>query len=315
MAPLLAIVGPTCTGKTGLAVQLARLLAPAELINADSRQVVRGLRVGTCAPSSEELQGVPCHLLGVRDPGEPYTAADWVSGARHVLDELDAHGALGVVVGGTWLYVTALVDGLDFGSTAPSVEVRAARDRQAAEPGGLAGLAAELRRRDPEGGSMVDLRNPRRVVRALEILDAHPEGLARARGRGSGREAVLLGLDLPADVHREWIERRASRMFESGALIKEVQQARARGVDDETLAGCGIGYAEAIDVLEGRLGEVEACAAITRRTLRYARSQRSYWRRDQRVEWLDPREMDAAALAQRLGQRLGRQVSTGWRAL
>ena len=179
--PLLVIVGPTCTGKTALAVAAAQALAPAAILNADSRQVRRGLRVGTCAPTPEELHGVRCELLDLCDPGDPFTVADWLIAARACLDRLDQTGSRAIVAGGTGLYVTALVDGFDLAGGPPDPARRADRTELAAMPGGLDALVAELRTRDPGGATGIDQRNPRRVIRALEILDAGGGSLRAAQ--------------------------------------------------------------------------------------------------------------------------------------
>jgi tRNA dimethylallyltransferase len=283
-APLVAIVGPTCTGKTALAVALAGKLRR-ELINADSRQLRRGLRVGTCAPTAEELRGVPCHLLDEADPGETYTVAHWLARAAPLVDRLHAEGVLPIVVGGTGLYVTALVDGYDLGSAPPDPSLRSERTERAATAAGLEELAAELSRRDPDAVATVDTRNPRRLIRALEILDANAGPLRAARG-STPRRAAWIGLDAPGELHAEWIQRRCAAMFAGGAIVDEVSAALARGCGADALGDCGIGYAEALAVHEGRITVEEAVTATVRRTLRYARSQRSYFRRDARVQWL-----------------------------
>jgi tRNA dimethylallyltransferase len=235
---LLVVTGPTATGKTPLAVAVAERLGAVELVNADSRQVIRGLTVGTCAPTAAELRGVPCHLVGVRDPGEPFTVAAWLRLARPVVEDIDRRGALPLVVGGTGFYIGALVDGLDLAEVEPDPVTREWRFALAERPEGLAGLAAELGRRDPQGAAGVDLRNPRRVVRALEILDAHG-----------------------------------------------------------TLAAAGIGYREALAVHDGLCGVDDAVDRLVRRTLRYAKAQRTWFRRDPRIRWLvrDARPVDRLA--------------------
>ncbi len=137
-SPLLVIAGPTCTGKTALAVAAAQALAPAAILNANSRQVRRGLRVGTCAPTAEELHAVSCELLDLCDPGEPFTVADWLMAARPCLDRLDSSGSRAIVAGGTGLYVTALVDGFDLAGGPPDPARRADRTALAATPEGFA---------------------------------------------------------------------------------------------------------------------------------------------------------------------------------
>jgi tRNA dimethylallyltransferase len=302
--PLVAVVGPTCSGKTSLAVRLAELWAPAELINADSRQVLRGLQVGTCAPTAVDLRGVRCHLLELVEPGEPFTVADWVIHAHRALAEIENRGARALVVGGTGLYVTALMEGFDFGDAPPDAGHRARRSVAATAPDGLRALADELRRRDPAAAERIDLRNPRRLLRALEILDAHGDGPAPTPGRHDPVPALLIGLNPPRDLHEVWVRQRSASLFDEGRLLDEVSHERASGRRDAVLDACGIGYREAIEVLDGRASVAEAVAATVRRTLRYAKAQRTFWRRETRVEWHNPADLSVEDLAQDLRERL-----------
>ena len=285
--PLLVIVGPTCTGKTWLAVAVAKHLGSAELLSADSRQLRRGLRVGTCAPSADELDGVRCHLLELADPGAPFSVADWIDAAGRVLLDIEERGVVAIVVGGTGLYVTALIDGFDFGGAAPDPERRAARAALAATPHGLEQLASQLYEQDPAGAAAVDVRNPRRVLRALEILDARGGSLIDAR-RADPQPAVIIGLDVEPETHARWLRTRVGGMFDSGALIEEAGSALRSGVPVKALAASGIGYAEAIDVIQGRRDREAAAASTLRRTTQYAKAQRTYFRRDKRIHWLRP---------------------------
>lgn len=283
--PLIAIVGPTCTGKTRLAVALAAPLQPAELINADSRQLRRGLAVGTCAPTTADLDGIRCHVLEQADPGADYTVADWLAAAKTALADIEHRGARPIIVGGTGLYVTALINGYDLAHTPPDPETRAARTRLAETPSGRAQLAAEITRRDPDAAAGLDTRNPRRLVRALEILDAHGR-VTGARG-SAPRPAVQIGLDVPASIHEQWVANRTTRMFHSGAITDEVARALQAGVTRDALLGSGIGYGEALSVLDGTLRSDDAIALTVRRTLRYAKAQRSYLRRERSIRWID----------------------------
>ena len=283
--PLVALVGPTCTGKTRLAVALAQRLWPAELLNADSRQLRRGLRAGTCAPTPGELGDVRCRLLDLADPGDDFTVAHWLATARAALDELEPRGVRPIVVGGTGLYVTALVDGYDLAGVPPDATTRNERTRLAATVAGREQLAAELTMRDPSAARTVDVRNPRRVIRALEIVDA-TGGLRGAR-RSDPLPVVMIGLDAPREVHERWVRQRCAAMFESGAIVADTQAALDRGHRADDLRACGIGYAESLQVVAGTLSVAEAVAETTRRTVRYARSQRTYFRRDRRITWLD----------------------------
>jgi tRNA dimethylallyltransferase len=314
--PMLVVVGPTCSGKTALAVAAAQALAPAEMLNADSRQVRRGLRVGTCAPRPSELHGVRCHLLDLCDPGETFTVADWLAAARRSLERLDRAGTRAVVAGGTGLYVTALVDGFDLAHVPPDPARRADRAELAATPEGLAELASELRRRDPVGAPTIDQRNPRRVIRALEILDAKGGSVLSARKRAVPRPAVMIGLDVARPVHARWIEHRIAGMFDSGGIQDEVRWLLGRGLDRAAIGSCGIGYSEALELIDGHVDLEAAMQATMRRTLRYARAQRTWFRRDARLTWFRP---DLTAFDQMLASVLelvaaasnGRQFAEG----
>ncbi|HEY8673546.1 MAG TPA: tRNA dimethylallyltransferase, partial [Candidatus Dormibacteraeota bacterium] len=148
--------------------------------------------------------------------------------------------------------------------------------------------AAELRSRDPAGADTIDQHNPRRVIRALEILDAKGGSLRDAQRRALSREAVLVGLDVARPVHGRWIEHRIAAMFDSGGIQEEVRWLLGRGLDRQAIVGCGIGYGEALDLIEGHIDIEAAMQATMRRTLRYARAQRTWFRRDPRLVWFRP---------------------------
>ena len=309
--PLLAIVGPTATGKTPLAVAVA-LRRGGEILNADSRQVIRGLRVGTCAPTETELRGVPCHLLDLREPGEPFTVADWLVAARAALADVRRRGSLPILVGGTGLYVSALLDGLDMEAPPPDPDERRRRTEQATTAAGLAILVEELRRRDPDAAALVDLRNPRRVVRALEILEVRPRGLT-ARDRPGGEAAVVVGLDAPRELHEQWVRSRAAGMLETGALQAEVESALARGVGRAALEAAGIGYREALAVVDGTATVAGALDEVVVRTRRYAKAQRTFFRRDRRTRWLERHAGPVEALVGEVDDALHEDAGAGQR--
>jgi tRNA dimethylallyltransferase len=282
--PLLAVVGPTATGKTRLAVRLAERLGWCELLSADSRQVLRGLTVGTGAPTPAELRGVPCHLVGVAEPGQPFTVADWLAAARRCLDELGRRGARPIVVGGTGLYVRALLQGYALEGAAPDPVRRASLDREAATPAGLSRLSERLRRLDPAGAAAIDLRNPRRVVRALELVERHGSLAARPAARPAPT-ATVIGLDAEPPLHRVWIAERVRAML-GGGLVEETAAALAGGVPAAVLDASGIGYREALALLDGRLDREGAEREMVSRTIRYARAQRTWFRAEPGVGWL-----------------------------
>lgn len=289
----LAIGGPTATGKTVLAVELARRIG-GELINADSRQVVRRLRVGTAAPTSVELRGVTCHLLDECEPGEPFTVAHWLQRARAVLTDLDARGVPAIVVGGTGQYLRALREGWDFGRVDPDPAQREELTVTAATPEGLALLVADLRARDPAAAARIDVANPRRVIRALELVRAGGVALDKVRRRSGGRRLAMVVLDAVRPAHAAALEARMEKMFGSGAIIAEVRAELERGTAPGALRRAGIGYAEALSVLDASIGIDGARASALRRTQRYVKAQRTWFRHEPAVLRLD-RDMRTAA--------------------
>lgn len=280
--PLLGIVGPTGSGKTELALALAQRL-PVEILVADSRQVYRGMDVGTATPNAEARTSVTHHLLDLVTPDRPFTVAEWVAQARDLVPQIAARSRLPLLVGGTGLYVTSLVDGYDYASQAWSPELR---KRLAAEleAEGLAAMARRLQASDPDAAARTDLRNSRRVLRALERAEAESGGVRPRADPWPGRVA-LLGLSRPRPVLDRRIEERAAQMFRSG-LLEEVRGLLAAGYGPELGPMTGHGYREAARHLAGEWSLDEAVAVTARRTRRYARRQLSWFRRDPRIVWL-----------------------------
>jgi tRNA dimethylallyltransferase len=280
--PLLGVVGPTASGKTDLALALAERLR-VEILVADSRQVYRGMDVGTAAPDAAARAAVPHHMLDLVDPDEPFTVADWVDGARRAIPHIVERGALPMVVGGTGLYVTALVDGHDYDSQPWAPE---RRDRLAAEleADGLAAMAERLRREAPDVAAAIDLRNPRRVLRAMERSEG---GMLRPSAATPYRGPVaLLALDRPRELLYRRIDERARQLFVVRGLLDEVRRLLDAGYGREHRPMGGHGYLEAIGHLAGELSLEEAIEGTARRTRQYAKRQLTWFRRDPRVRWL-----------------------------
>ncbi|MEO8511255.1 MAG: tRNA (adenosine(37)-N6)-dimethylallyltransferase MiaA [Chloroflexota bacterium] len=287
MAPaapaLLGIVGPTASGKTDLALALARELR-VEILVADSRQVYRGMDIGTAKPDAAAQAAVPHHLLDLVDPDEPFTVAQWVAAARRLIPEIAARGALPLVVGGSGLYVTSLTDGHDYDAQAWSPEVRARLSERLAVDG-LEALAERLGTLAPAVAARTDLRNPRRVVRALERAESG-DGGALPRAEPYRGHVALLGLDRPRDVIVARIEARAQRLWESG-LLDEVRTLLDAGFGPQLEPMTGHGYREAARHLAGEWSRDEALETMVRRTRQYAKRQMTWFRRDARITWLD----------------------------
>ncbi|HEY7738291.1 MAG TPA: tRNA (adenosine(37)-N6)-dimethylallyltransferase MiaA [Candidatus Limnocylindria bacterium] len=304
------MVGPTAAGKTALSLALADGL-PIEILVADSRQVYRGLDVGTAKVGPAERRRVPHHLLDLVEPDQRFTVADWADQARELVPAIVGRGAQPTVVGGTGLYVSALVDGFDFAAQPWSPEVRQ-RLADELETEGLAVLAERLGRLDPGGAARIDLHNPRRVLRALERAEIAGGGAAyTVRAEAWPGRLALLGLRRPVAVLDQRIGERATDMFANG-LLEETRALLERGLDPALPALTGHGYAEAARHLAGEWSLEEAIATTARRVRRYARRQLSWFGRDRRIVWLDAGDepADAAPLV-RQGSDLLRRLTLG----
>ena len=280
--PLAGIVGPTASGKTDLALALAERL-PVEIVVADSRQVYRGMDIGTAKPDARARALVPHHLVDVVDPDEPFTVADWLERARRVVAEIAARGRMPLLVGGTGLYVSALVDGHDYAAQPWSPEVRH-RLGDELEADGLDPLVARLRDLDLSAAEAIDVRNPRRVLRALERAEVVGGGVIPRAEPYPGRVA-LIGVERPREVLYRRIDERAAWLFANG-LLDEVRALRAKGYGADLRPMTGHGYAEATAVLAGEWTLERAVESTARRTRQYAKRQLTWFRRDPRLLWI-----------------------------
>ncbi|MDQ4035062.1 MAG: tRNA (adenosine(37)-N6)-dimethylallyltransferase MiaA [Chloroflexota bacterium] len=301
--PILGVVGPTASGKTELVLALARHW-PVEVVVADSRQVYRGMDVGTAKPNAAARQAVPHHLIDLVDPDEPWSVAQWVERARALLPEIAARGRMPMLVGGTGLYVAALLDGHDYASQPWSPEVRR-RLADELDAEGVVRLAERLRALDPTGAARIDLDNPRRVLRALERLEAGGGGVAPSGDPFAGRVA-LLGISRPREVLYRRIDERARWLFEHG-LLDEVRRLKDAGVRTDVRPMTGHGYGEAARHLAGEWKLEQAIEVTARRTRQYAKRQLTWFRRDPRILWLSAgaRPADDPALVAEANRLLG----------
>jgi tRNA dimethylallyltransferase len=279
---VVAIVGPTASGKTELAIAVAERLG-GELVSVDSRQVFRHCDIGTNKPTAAELRGRLCHGIDVVDPDQPFTAADYQRVALRAIAEIAARGNVPVLQGGTGLYLRALLDGWNLGDAPPDPTLRAALEQRLEEEG-VEALDAELRAIDPAAADRAQ-RNARRLIRALEIHAAtgRPPSEARASNPPPWSTTVV-GLDVPlAELDRR-VEGRVERMVEQG-LLDEVTHIR-RMFPNADLRRLGHGYPEMAAVIDGRLTLPEASATTVRQVRQYARRQLTWFRADPRVTWM-----------------------------
>jgi tRNA dimethylallyltransferase len=258
-----------------LALSLRRDGTPAEVISADSRQVYRGTDVATAKPTPAERRGVPHHGLDLADPDERFSVADFAAHVARVLPVIAARRGVAVLVGGTGFWLGAIADGMDLDALPWDPPVRAALEAELAAAG-LGTLVARLRERAPGLAARVDLRNPRRVVRALEIATLRGDGPLPAP-RGYGGPVLRVSLDL-ADraTHRTWIAQRAAAQLDGG-ILPEAERLRAR-YPTSLPAFSAIGYREAWDLLDGRIDRAGYLAANVARNVAYARRQRTWFR-------------------------------------
>ncbi len=295
-APLVCLVGPTASGKSALALELA-LETQAEIVSCDSLQVYRGFDVGSAKPTPAERARVPHHLIDVADPSEAFSAARYAQLARAALAELRSRSRLALVVGGTGLYLRALVQGL-FEGPGRDARLRARLERCAARRGDQA-LHALLQRVDPASAARLAPRDRVRVVRALEVWRATRRTLGehfRAQANAlQGYDVLILALDPPREELRQRIETRIDAML-AGGLIDETRALLASGLPPDARPLQAIGYRQACDVLAGRLSVSEARRAIVQATLRYAKRQRTWFRHQAAARW-HARAADAAQAA------------------
>lgn len=280
--PVIAVVGPTASGKSDLGVSLALALG-GEVVNADSMQLYRGMDVGTAKLTEPERRGVPHHLLDVWDVTETASVVDYRDRARAVVDALRAEGRTPVLVGGSGLYVRAVLDSLDFPGTDPEVRARLEAELESEGPEALHARLASL---DPVAAEAILPTNGRRVVRALEVVEITGGPFtATLPEQRDVYPSVHIGLDVPRPVLDARIDQRVERMWAAG-LVDEVRALCDRGLREGRTASRALGYAQVLRFLDGDLTEDEALAETQRATRRFARRQDTWFRRDDRVVWL-----------------------------
>jgi tRNA dimethylallyltransferase len=294
--PLVVLAGATASGKTAVSLALAEELGArgvaAEIISADSRQVYRGMDIGTAKATAEERARVPHHGLDLVDPDRPFSVADFTACATDALAGIAQRRAIAILAGGTGFYLRSVARGLAVDELPWDADVRAAVEARLVSEG-LPALVGELRHLAPTRAADVDKRNTRRVVRALEIAMLRGD-VPLPEPRGYGRPVLWLGLVVDQPALRERIRARARAQFEAG-IIEETRALAAR-FDPSLPSFSGIGYAESIAVIDGRLSYDQAISEDARRNILLSRRQATWFRREPDVLWLDStRELPLAA--------------------
>lgn len=282
---LISLVGPTSSGKSRLALELAERF-DGEIVSADSRQMYRGLDIGTAKPTPAEQRRVPHHLIDLRDPEQGYTVAEYQRDAFAAIDGIIFRDRLPILVGGTGLYHRAVTENLRIPEVAPNPGLRA--DLESRD---IAELAKRLQKRDPDTAAQTDLANPRRVIRALEVLEISGQGLAAHHAPQPLRyQTMKVGLEVAPDELRTRIRAQVSERFSNG-LVAEVRGLLAQGYDPATLTERAIAYGPVIGLLDATLSESAALEQVIQLEAAYAKRQRTWFRKDPEITWLqDPSE-------------------------
>ena len=289
MAPkILCVVGPTACGKTTLGVLLAKKFN-GEVVSADSMQIYRGMTIGTAAPTEAEMDGVPHHMIAVTGPGEQWSAARYAQMAVPIVDDILSRGKLPILVGGTGLWLDALVKGHGFAAGHAGGEVRRLLQARL-EAEGMDPLWAELERVDPEAAKRLHPADEKRVLRALEVyletgktITAHNE---ETKALAPKYDALWIGLQFTdRQDMRRLIDLRVDKMVEEG-LLEEVQAILASGIPADATALQAIGYKEFLGVAEGRISMEEAIADVKLRSRQYAKRQLTWLRKNPDIHWI-----------------------------
>jgi tRNA dimethylallyltransferase len=292
---IIAIVGATGTGKSDLALDIAEYLIKsgqsAEIVNADASQLYRGMDIGTAKVPVSERRGIPHHMLDVLDVTAESSVAQFQIDARAAIDDIEGRGATAILVGGSGLYVWSVLFDFEFPGTDSAIRERLERRL---ESEGIGALAAELERLDPEAYAGIDVRNARRLVRALEVVELtdKPFGSGLGAEQRPWREHIMIGLRVPRDELTARLDARAQAMFDKG-LVDEVRNLIPLGIERGVTARRAIGYAQALGVIHGTMSIAEAVDETSALTRRFARRQVSWFTRNPNIHWFDaPANLD-----------------------
>jgi len=282
----IVICGATATGKSDLAVDLAKEIS-AEIINADSMQIYRGMDIGTAKLSIEERQGIAHHLLDVLDVNQDATVAWYQELARKAVAQIHGAGKHAIIVGGTGLYIKSILDDLNFPDTDAQIRQRLTEE---AKLFGIVSLFERLSQLDPAAAAAIDVQNERRVIRALEVIEITGKPFtANLPREDSSRypDAMQFGLVMDRAELGARVEARIDRMWEQG-FVNEVDSLISQGINEATTARRALGYAQIIAMRAGEISETAAIEDTKRATRQYVRRQETWFSRDARIQWISP---------------------------
>ena len=286
MDKIICVVGPTASGKTALAVELAKF-TNGEVVSCDSMQIYRRLNIGTAKPTAEEMQGIPHHMIDICEPDEPFSVGRYVEMATPIVEDILRRGKTCIIAGGTGLYVDNLIKGGEFAPT-PATGCRE-RLEERLQTEGLEVLAAELQKIDPVA-LQKSQNNPRRILRALEVWQETGETITAHNERTAAIAPKFDPLWIGTDyVNRQdlydRIDLRVELMVRDG-LLEEIREVLSSGIPEKATAMQAIGYKEFIDAMAGRSTMAQAIAQVQQSSRRYAKRQQTWFRRNEKIHWL-----------------------------
>lgn len=293
--PLIAVVGPTASGKTALGIEIARRLN-GEVVSCDSMQIYKGMDIASAKPTTDEMKGIPHHMIGIAEMSESYSVARYVDEAKRAIAEIHSRNKMPILVGGTGLYFSSLVDNLTFAEEKGTSELRAKLTAEAAEIGNEA-MLKKLHEIDPEYAETLHPNNLKRIIRALEVYYSSgvtmTEQQRRSRANPSEYDLTAIGIRFEnRELLYERINKRVDIMLENG-LLDEAKESMSDGLATSAQA---IGHKELIPFLKGECTLDEAVESLKRETRRYAKRQMTWFNRDERISWITADEADLKKL-------------------
>lgn len=276
---IIVITGPTATGKSALGIELAKAFS-GEIISADSRQVYRGLDIGSAKVTESKMEDIPHHMIDVADPTNVFTVAEFQKMAREKMRSIFSRGNVPMIVGGTGMYISAIIDNIAFPEVPPNYQLR--KSLESVSPGELLGILRDL---DPRRANSIDPDNPVRLIRSIEIATAIGK-VPNLPPRDSDHEVLMIGLELPKEELVSRIEQRIDDRIP--ALFDEIKKLLSQGVPADRLRSFGLEYRYGTDYAEGIISLDEFKKTLATKTWQFVRRQMTWWKRDSRVIWTNP---------------------------
>lgn len=282
---ILVILGPTASGKSGLAVRLAKKFG-GEIISADSRQVYKGLDIGTGKVTKKEMDGIPHHLLDVENPKKVFTAAKFKELAEKAVGEISARGKLPIICGGTGFYIEALINDVSFPEVPPDKKLREKLDKKTAEE-----IFEILKKLDPKRAEKIDSKNKRRMIRSIEIAKKLGRVPDLDVGRPSKWEVLEIGIKTNDQILKEKIYKRLVARIKKG-MVTEAEELHTQGLSWKRMERLGLEYRYLARFLQGKISENEMIRQLNTEIWHYARRQKSWFKRDRRIKWFEVTDLE-----------------------